>query len=310
MGITKGTVLITGGSGLIGKVITRRLLERGYAVRWLVRDPSKAHVHGVSAYRWNIGEGYLDPAALEGTDAIIHLAGENIGGGRWTKQRKKLLMESRTGSTALLARMLTETPGQVRTFLSASAIGFYGDRPASELITETSTPGDDFLAQVTKAWEAATVAIALSGRRVITVRIGIVLSANGGALQELARPVKWFVGSPLGSGDQVMSWIHEEDLAGAFIHLLEHEETSGVYNAVAPEPVTNRVLVTAIGHALNRPVLLPPVPALVLKLLLGELSLMVLAGSRVSGKKLEASGYAFRFREVAAALSDIFSKTS
>ncbi|MFM9075720.1 MAG: NAD-dependent epimerase/dehydratase family protein, partial [Bacteroidota bacterium] len=173
MGSTNSTVLITGGSGLVGRALTRTLLERGYAVRWLVRDPSRASVHGVKTYRWNIGEGYIDPAALEGTDAVIHLAGENIGGGRWTEQRKKLLMESRTRSTALLAETLKQKPNQVRTLLSASAIGYYGDRPADELLTETSTAGADFLAQITKEWEAATTAIASSGRRVVTVRIGI-----------------------------------------------------------------------------------------------------------------------------------------
>ena len=300
-----GTILITGGSGLIGKLLTYRLQTKGYAVRWLVRNPASAPV---PAFRWSVEHGYLDPAALNGVQAIIHLAGENLGGGRWTEARKRQLLESRTRSTALLAKKLKEIPNHVNTVLSASAIGYYGDRPDGEIMTETSPSGDDFLAQITREWEAAADAMAAPGRRVVKVRIGIVLSADGGALKELARPVKWLVGSPLGSGDQVMSWIHEQDLADIFLHLLQHQETQGVYNAVAPAPVTNRELVRGIARVLKRPILLPPVPAFMLRFLLGEMAVMVLAGSRVSGEKIQATGYHFRFTELHEALRDIFHK--
>ncbi len=300
-----GTILITGGSGMIGRLLTQRLQKAGYAVRWLVRNPSSAPV---PAFRWSVDHGYLDPAAFNGADAIIHLAGENIGGGRWTEARKRQLLESRTRSTALLAKKLKEIPNQINAVLSASAIGYYGDRPDGAIMTEASPSGDDFLAQITREWESAADAMADPGRRVVKVRIGIVLSADGGALNQLARPVKWMFGSPLGSGDQVMSWIHEQDLADIFLHLLQHQDTQGVYNAVAPSPVTNRDLVHAIGKVLRRPILLPPVPAFLLKLLLGEMSVMVLAGCRVSGEKIQEAGYHFRFPELQEALSDIFQK--
>lgn len=311
MDTIKGTILITGGSGLIGRLLTRRLLEKGYAVRWLVRSPTAANVSKeVLAYRWDVDKGYIDPAALDGTDVLIHLAGENLAGGRWTAKRKKVLMESRTRSTTLLVNKLKESPGQVKKFLTASAIGYYGDRPGSETMTEESTPGDDFLAEITKNWESAADELLMSGIRVVKVRIGIVLSAQGGALQELARPVRWFAGSPLGSGDQVMSWIHEDDLARIFIHLMENGQSQGAFNAVSPNPVTNRELVQAIARVLHRPVILPPVPAFILRLLLGEMAAMVLSGCRVSGKKLEDTGFEFRFRELAPALADILGKAS
>ena len=299
----KATVLITGASGMIGRLLTGHLQEKGYAVRWLVRDPAQSPVE---AFRWSPEKNELDPAALEGTDAIINLAGESIASGRWTESRKHRILESRTKSTLLLAAKLKEIPNRVSVFLSASAIGYYGDRPVNELLTEDAQPGNDFLATVTREWEkAADEVTAVTGVRLVKVRIGIVLG-EGGALKELAKPVRLMAGSPLGTGRQMMSWIHEDDLTGIFIHLLENSGAGGVFNAVAPNPVSNRVMVQAIGRALKKPVFLPPVPAFLLKVILGEMSVMVLAGNRISAGRILSAGYRFRFPDLQEALKDIF----
>lgn len=299
--MTPKKILITGGSGLVGQRLTELLLGKGYEVAWLGRKPTDR----VHSFLWNIDEWTLESKALKWADAIIHLAGANVAGRRWTAAWKKEILESRTQSTKLLFENLKAHPNHVRTFLAASAVGLYGFSLTDELLTEESKPGPDFLAQVVKEWEGQVDKISTLEIRTAKLRTGITLSKKGGALVQMANPVKWFIGSPLGSGKQYVSWIHIDDLCNMFIHLLENENLSGAFNASAPLAVTNRELTKAIAHQLNRPLIFPHVPAFVLKIVIGEMADMVLQGSNVSSKKIQNTGFRFSFEKLEDALSDL-----
>ncbi|MDX1628442.1 MAG: TIGR01777 family oxidoreductase, partial [Fulvivirga sp.] len=281
------------------------LLEKGHKVRYLSRNPSKTDE--IPAFQWDVNNMEMDPAALAGVDTIIHLAGAGIADKRWDKERKKVILQSRTRSTQLLKEQLRQNDHQVKNFVSASAIGYYGYDTGGVVKKEDSRFGDDFLATVTKAWEAEVDEIGkeISGLRVAKLRIGIVLSEQGGALKEMAKPVRYYVGAPLAGGDQFMSWIHIEDLARMFVYAAENEQMSGVYNAVAPNPVTNKELTKATARALGKPLILPPVPGFVLKLMLGEMASMVIGGSKVSSEKIESAGFNFKYTEVQPAIDDL-----
>lgn len=294
-------VLITGGSGLIGSRLTRFLLERGHAVTHLTRV---AKANGVPSFIWDVERQYLDPLALQNQDAVIHLAGTGVADERWTLKRKREIRQSRVDSTRLLANAINTSTNSVKTFVSISGVGYYGYSD-SEVFNETSAPGNDFLAMVCQEWEEQARLVRKPQTRVIILRTGVVLSQNGGALKELATPVRYFVGAALGKGTQMMSWIHIDDLCGIFLKSIEDDQMVGVYNAVAPNPVTNRQMTKAIGKVLGRPIVIPAIPAAVMKLILGEMAEMVLEGSRVSSKKLSDAGYAFRFTAVEDALRDL-----
>ncbi len=295
-------VLITGGSGLIGSHLTRVLLAQGYEVVHIGRKERK---DGVPAFTWNIEQEYFDVRALSGVETIIHLAGAGIADKPWTKKRKQEIRESRTRSTALLYKTLKNNPHQVNAVICASAIGYYGFGGHDEVLDENSTPGSDFLAEVVKAWEAEADKIAELGLRVVKIRIGIVLSAGGGALKQISKPVRWGVGAPLGKGTQMMSWIHIEDLCQMFLFAIENESVQGVYNGVSPHPVSNRELTYAIAEAHGRKIWLPPVPEFVLRLLLGEMADLVLKGSLVSARKIMDAGFSFRFPEIRQAVKNL-----
>jgi len=295
-------VLITGASGLIGSRLTELLLQRGHKVSHLSR---KARAGKVPAYEWNIAKGQLDPKALDGVDSIVHLAGAGISDKRWNDARKKEIVDSRTLSSRLLYENLASQQNKVQSFISASAIGYYGFTKGPELFTELSKPGDGFLADVVRAWEAEVNTIASLKIRLAKIRIGIVLSDKGGALYEMAKPVKWFVGSPLGSGKQYLSWIHIDDLCGIFIKAIEDENMQGVYNGVAPNPVTNSEFTKALGKVLNRPLWAPAVPAFVLRVLLGEMADMILNGNNVSAEKVKEVGYTFQYPLLQQALMNL-----
>jgi uncharacterized protein (TIGR01777 family) len=299
-------ILITGASGLIGSRLTQTLRKRGDHVTHLGRSGKVAS--GAQSFIWDIKRQHVDPDALSGVDTIIHLAGAGVAEKRWTPGRKKEILESRTLSTRLLYETLRNQKHGVKNFISASGIGYYGFGDASQAFTEVSKPGFDFLAQVTRQWEDEADKISALGIRVVKIRIGIVLSEKGGALKELAKPVRWLAGSPLGSGDQIISWIHVDDLCGIFMKAIDDEGMHGAYNAVAPNPVTNRELTKSIGQALHKPVFLPAIPGALLKMLLGEMSEMVLEGNNVSPARILQTGYAFRFTTVDEALTDLFRK--
>lgn len=295
-------VLITGGSGLIGSRLTGLLLSKGIEVVHLGRRERKGQI---PVFTWDIEKGLFDLRALAGVDAIVHLAGAGIADKPWTARRKQEILESRTQSTALLHKTLRDNPHQVTTVVCASAIGYYGFGGSEETFEESSRPGKDFLAEVVKAWEAEAEKISELGIRLVKIRIGIVLSAEGGALKEMAKPVKWNVGAPLGKGTQMMSWIHIDDLCRMFLFALENQAIDGVYNGVSPEPVSNRELTYAVAAALGKKIWLPPVPGFALKLLLGEMADLVLKGSRVSAKKIISAGFDFRFKDIEAAVKDL-----
>lgn len=297
-----GRVLITGGSGLVGKVLTNLLISHGYDVSWLSRS-SQSGVSGVRAYKWDVKKQYIDPQALD-VDYVIHLAGSNVGDKKWTPEHKKDILDSRVESTKLLFKEISKLETKPQAFISASAIGIYGLGKDQFTKDETSEPQDDFLAQVTKQWEDEIFKFEDIGLRTVCLRIGLVLSKDGGALPKMLKPIKFYVGSPLGSGEQMQSWIHVVDLARMFLWAIQ-EPISGVYNAVAPFPVTNKVLIQAIAEVIHKPLILPNVPEWVLRLILGEMAEIVVNGTYVSCKKALENGFVFHFTEVKPALKNL-----
>lgn len=295
-------ILIAGGSGLIGTKLTTRLRERGYAVVHVGRSSSGGEV---PTFIWNPKKGIYDKAALEGVDVVINLAGAGVADKRWTRDRKKIIEESRLKSVSLLSTMVRESA--VQTVIGASAIGYYGFL-GDKVFEESDPPGSDFLAHVTHAWEKGYQAIQDQGKRVVKFRIGIVLAKEGGALQEMVKPIRYFVGAPLGHGEQMVSWIHIDDVCAMFIRAIEQNDMQGVYNAVGPNPVSNKHVTLAIAKELNRPILVPFVPAFALKIILGEMAAIVLNGSVVSSNKIEATGFSFTYKEISSALHDLLNE--
>lgn len=291
-------ILITGGSGLIGQKITQLLEEKDYAVAWLSRSSKKR-----KSFVWDINTQTIDPEAMEWADAVIHLAGAGVADQRWTAERKQEILQSRTKSTALLYQAIEKAEAKPTTFISASAVGYYGFNTGTKLVDETSPAGNDFLAQVVIAWENEVKKIESLHLRTVMLRIGIVLDADGGALAEMLKPP---VAAPLGSGDQWMSWIHIDDLARMFVYALEKTTLQGVYNAVGPNPSTNQQVTKEAADAKGKTYLGIGVPGFVLKLVLGEMAAMVLGGNRVSCQKIQKAGFKFEYFELSEALKDIF----
>jgi uncharacterized protein (TIGR01777 family) len=297
-------VLVSGGSGLVGTALARALTNDRQTVGTLTRRAgAPGHV------RWDPAAGMVDAEALAefSPDAVVHLAGENIGGGRWTPARKQAIRESRVGGTSLLAGALAAMARPPKVFVSASAVGYYGNRPDGTL-TEAGAPGRGFLADTCRAWEAAASAPAARGTRVVLLRIGMVLSGHGGALARMAPIFRIGLGGRLGSGRQYMSWIALPDLVAAIRHILSHDSISGPVNATAPTPVTNAEFTRALGRALSRPTLFP-VPAPVLRLLLGEMAdALLLSGARVVPERLVESGFTFRYPVLEPALKAVLER--
>jgi uncharacterized protein len=296
------SILITGASGLIGSRLTEMLVQKGHAVSHVGRS---AKSKKVPSFLWDVKAQKIDGQALKNIDTIIHLAGAGIADKRWSPSRKNEIIESRVGSTRLLANALSTQENSIKNFISASAIGYYGFGSGREVFTEDSKPGNDFLANVTKTWEAEVDKLAFFNLRIAKLRIGIVLSEKGGALKSMVVPVKWFIGSPLGTGYQQVSWIHIDDVCRMFIHLVENEGISGAFNATGPYAVSNTELIHAIAHALQRPVFLPKVPGFILKIIVGEMADMILKGNTVSSKKILDTGFEFKFATLEAALNDL-----
>ncbi|GAB4402855.1 MAG: TIGR01777 family oxidoreductase [Microscillaceae bacterium] len=295
--------LFTGGTGLIGRQIIDLLKAKNYPLRNLSRQA--ATLAGVEHFAWDTTRHQLDPKALVGTGAIIHLAGAGVADSRWTEARKKEILDSRVHATRLLAESLKNHPHSVKTLVAASAIGFYGGDKGAAWCDENTPPGSDFLAQVTQAWEAEVDTLAELGLRVVKLRIGIVLSREGGALPKLVQPIRYGAGAALGSGQQYLAWIHIRDLARMFVYALENEALTGTYNAVGPDPVTNAQMTKEAARVLQRPLLLPNVPAFALRLMLGEMAEMVLGGCRVRNDKMMQAGFQYDFPHLPGALEDL-----
>ena len=291
-------ILITGASGLIGKRLTELLTQQGHEVSHLGRTKRTGKI---PSFVWDVDRGAMDEQALN-VDAVVNLAGAGVADKRWTQKRKLEILESRTKSAALLARYLNQTQ-QVKTVVSASAIGYYGFGLDSVELTVESKPGNDFLAQVVKAWESEVDKI--QNNRSVKLRIGSVLSEKGGALKEMTTPIRWGVGAPLGSGKQYLSWIHIDDLCNMFIKAIEDNSLHGIYNASGPYAVTNKEFTRTIAQTLRKPLWLPPIPGFVLKVLVGEMADIVLNGSIVSSKKIQQTGYTFQFSSLEDALTNL-----
>jgi uncharacterized protein (TIGR01777 family) len=290
-------VLVTGSHGMIGTALIPRLRARGDRVLRLVRGEPE----GSDDVRWDPPAGTIDAASLEGVDAVVHLAGVGIGDKKWTEARKKEVLESRTIPTTLLARTLAALDRTPRVLVSASAIGFYGNR-GDELLTEAAAPGDDFGARVCQEWEDATAPAQEAGIRVVRMRTGLVLTARGGLLKQLLLPFRLGIGGRLGSGRQWMSWIALDDDLDAILHLIDTDSLAGPVNLTAPNPVTNAEFTKELGNAVHRPTVIPtPLPAL--KLVYGgELVDTLLGSQRVSPERLQQSGFTFSHPELGGAL--------
>lgn len=294
---TRQTVAVSGASGLVGSAFVQAADAREYRIQRLVRSS----ITDASDIVWDTRRGLVNPDRLRGIDALVHLAGENIAEGRWTDAKKGRIRDSRVSGTRILSEQISSLEDGPRTLLCASAIGFYGDR-GTEQLTETSARGDGFLAEVCEEWETATAPARESGIRVVNLRIGVVLSREGGALPKMLLPFQLGLGGPLGRGRQYWSWIHLSDVVGAILHCLEHEQFSGPVNCVSPEPVTNREFTRVLGHVLRRPTVLP-VPPFAARLLLGEMSdALLMASHRVLPARLTDSGYQFEHDSLESAL--------
>jgi uncharacterized protein (TIGR01777 family) len=296
-------VLITGGTGLVGSRLCRLLTERGYGIHILSRSRSGQEGQ-IRYFRWSVKEGTIEDGALD-VQHIIHLAGAGVEDKRWTTARKKEIRDSRVLSTRLLAEKIASKPAGTDSIVCASAVGYYGSR-GSEILHEDAEPGSGFLSDICRQWEDASISLAEASNSPVSImRIGIVLSALGGALPKLAGPAKFGIGAYLGDGSQYYPWIHIDDLCRMIIYAMENR-LEGIYNASAPDPETNKHLTKIIAHVLKRPFIPAPAPAFVLKAAMGEMAAMVLNSQRTSARKIMDTGFEFDFPDLEKALQDIF----
>lgn len=294
------SILITGGTGLIGKQLQQKLLNKNYQVKILSRNPKSKN-----EFRWNIKENYIDETAFKNVTQIIHLAGAGIADKRWTTERKKELINSRVKSTNLLLNKVKELEIPLQSFISGSAIGYYGAVTLDKIFTEKDKPANDFISEICVKWEKSVLQFQSLEIPTTILRTGIVLSKKGGALEKMNTPL--FL-SALGTGNQFMPWIHIEDLCNLFIKAVENNFFSGIYNAVAPEHQTNKSFTKTLGKILKKPVLPMNAPSFVLKTALGELAYLLLNGSRVSSEKATRMGYKFQYKTLEDALTNLLSK--
>ncbi|HEX6332791.1 MAG TPA: TIGR01777 family oxidoreductase [Flavisolibacter sp.] len=301
------TVVISGGTGMIGTALTEALLKKGYRVVILTRDASKKSEQGIRYSQWDPERGQMDEEMLRKADYVIHLAGANVGASRWSHKRKMEILNSRVKSGELLVKALTSASHHVRAFISASAMGYYGPDPEKpgRPFTESDPPAHDYLANVVQHWERAVAALHDTSVRTVLLRGGIVLSREGGAFREYLKPFKLGVATILGTGKQVISWIHIDDLVRMYIEAMEDPHWEGVYNAVAPEHVTNEQLIRTMIREGRRKAMAVRVPVPVLKIALGEMSVEVLKSTTVSSAKTEARGFMFLFPTIKSAVRNL-----
>ncbi len=302
-------ILITGGSGLIGRALTKGLLQDGHEVTILTRDASRAVVpQGTRVQQWDARTSTGWGQLIETVDAVVNLAGENLAGGgflpsRWTADQKRLIRDSRIQAGQAVAESIQTASKLPKVLIQASGIGYYGPH-GSEFMTENSPSGNDYLARLAVEWEATTAKVEQLGVRRAIIRTGVVLSAEGGALPRLTLPYRLFVGGPMGSGHQYISWIHIVDEIGAIRFLIEDDQATGAFNLAAPNPLTNAEFGKTIGRVLKRPSLFP-VPGFAMQTLFGEVSTLVLDSQRARPKRLLDAGYTFRFPDAEQALRDL-----
>ncbi|MDD2793454.1 MAG: TIGR01777 family oxidoreductase [Sediminibacterium sp.] len=300
-------VLISGGTGTVGKRLTELLLQKGYTVHILSRNPGKA-VGPLRYFEWNPNKQYIDPAAIESADYIVHLAGAGVADQRWSEKRKKEIADSRTKTSALLVDALKRIPNRVQCVVSASAIGWYGPDAtgSTEGFKESAPPYPNFLGETCRLWEESIAPVTALGKRLVILRTGIVLSNQGGAFAEFKKPLQFKTAAILGSGRQMISWIHADDLCNQYIYAMEHPQLQGVYNAVAPHPVNNKTLTLKLAEQVCGKWYIPfYVPAFVLKTMLGEMSIEVLKSTTVSAEKITAAGFTFQYPTIDEAIAEL-----
>ncbi|WP_153800631.1 TIGR01777 family oxidoreductase [Foetidibacter luteolus] len=303
------TVLVTGGTGLIGRHLSHLLLQKGYSIIILTRKKPGHATPNITYAEWDVSRGLIDKDAVMKSDYIIHLAGAGVADERWSAKRKQEIVDSRVKSSELLVKTLQENQHHVKATVSASGIGWYGgDNDASRVkgFTEEAEPDKDFLGETCRLWEQSIEPVQSSGIRLVKMRTGLVLSNDGGALAEFKKPLKFGIAGILGGGDQVMSWIHIDDICRMYLYALQNEQVSGAYNAVAPTPVTNKELTLQTARTMRGKRFIPIyVPSFVLKLILGEMSIEVLKSATVSDSKIRATGFRFLYPSLEAALNEL-----
>ncbi|MFK7755411.1 MAG: TIGR01777 family oxidoreductase [Flavobacteriales bacterium] len=299
-------VVITGGTGLVGMRLSELLSESGYSVVHLSRTENlKAKF---PQYKWDLNAGTLAPEALDNASYIIHLAGANVSEGKWTEKRKKAILDSRVKSGNLLFSEVKHQNIHLKAFIAASATGYYGAISTEQIFKETDPPATDFLGSVCKEWEASSFQFNKLNIRTVALRTGVVLTPNGGALKKLITPVKLGAGAAAGTGKQYMPWIHLDELCCMYIHAMKTTEMSGAYNAITAEHCTNTEFTRTLAKVLKRPFWPFKIPSFMLKLMFGEMSVIVLEGSRIDATKIQSSGYKFRFPYLKNTLEDLLKK--
>ena len=299
----KKNVLISGGSGFIGKKLTGLLIEKGYSVSILSRSP-KQNTADIFYYQWDISTHFIEEESVLKADYIIHLAGENIADKRWTTKRKEAIVLSREKSIELLFTVLKKNNKKLDAFVSASGIGIYGAVNGDEICSENTLPANDFLGMTCQKWEAAADTIADLGIRVVKIRTGLVLGKDDGFLKKLTPIFKMRLGSALGSGKQYMPWIHVDDLCAIYLEAIKNSDSTGAYNAAITDNTTNTVFSKTMAKIYGYSIWLPNIPAFLIKMVLGEMALIILTGRRVSSEKIEKTGFKFKFRNLEQALRD------
>lgn len=294
-------ILITGGTGLVGRALTSMLQQSGYEVTHLSRQKSTG---GIRTCYWNIQTGEMDPSAITGVDYIIHLAGASVAGHRWTAAYKNTILESRVKSAELLYSIMEENPNTIKAVISASAIGYYGER-GDQWLHEYDPPANDFLGVTCQAWEASVARMAALNKRVAILRTGIVLAREGGALPPLINPLRFGVLPVFGNGSQYYPWIHIQDLCSMYLHAIEHEGISGAYNACAPEPARYMDLMEALAAVMGKIKIHIPVPMAILRLLMGDFVNTLYMSTRCSSQKMTATGFEFSYPQLKKALQDL-----
>jgi len=295
-------VLITGGTGTLGKSLTKLLVDSNYNVCHLSRSPQTSLVE---TFYWDYKKSEIDSGAFTDLDYLVHLAGAPVVENKWTRQQKAEIKNSRVKSAELLFKNIKERDIKIKAFISASALGYYGYDSGGVVKKEDSRFGDDFLATVVKEWESAAIRFTELNIRNVSLRIGLILSKSGGVLHSIAKPIRIGLGAPIGSGDQYMSWIHVEDMAQIIKFAMENKELQGIYNSVAPMPVTNSEFTKSVAEVLKKPMFLPGVPGFFLKLILGERASMILGGTNASSEKIQSAGFNFKYKELKEALKDL-----
>lgn len=297
------TVLISGGTGLVGTHLCKKLIDKGYNVAVLSRVNKQEG--GISTYAWDVEKKEIDDRAIESADYIIHLAGASIDEERWTNERKQLILDSRVQSTRLLFDSTKRKNGKLKAFISASAIGYYGAITSNKILSETDPPANDFLGETCRQWEQSADMFEELSVRTVKIRTGVVLTKQGGALSKMIAPVKMGIGSAIGSGNQYLPWIHIDDLCSIYIKAIEDTQMLGAYNAVSPQHNTNKDFIETLAYVLHKPFWFPNVPSFAMKLMFGKMSEILLQGTRISSKKIRTASYSFLFPDLKNALKDL-----